>query len=85
VADVVQSADVRMIQAGNHFGLALEALAACRIVGKMRRKNLDSDGAVQAHVSSTINFPHSTSAQGRNDLIGTQFCAIRQGHGCSGL
>lgn len=38
-ADVVQGADVGMIQAGDSFGPALETLAALGIVGEMRRKN----------------------------------------------
>jgi len=85
VADVVQRADVRMIQAGNNFGLALEALTACRIVSKMRRKNLDSDGAVQARVPRPIYFPHSTSTQRSDDLVRAQSRAVRQRHGCSRL
>ena len=62
-ADVVQRADVGMIQAGNNFGLALEALTAGRIVGEMRRKNLDGDGTVETRIPRPIDFPHSTRAQ----------------------
>src|SRR5216684_3604318 len=39
VADVVESADVRMTEARNGPGLALEALARLRIAGKMFGKN----------------------------------------------
>src|SRR4029077_2282627 len=72
VADVVQRADVRMIQARNNFGFALEALTACRIVSKMRRKNLDGDGALQPRVPRPIYFSHSTSTDWSDDLVRTQ-------------
>jgi len=85
VADVVQRADVRMIQAGDNFGFTLEALAARRIISKMRRKNLDGDGAVQARVPRPIHFSHSTSAQRSDDLVRAQSRAVRQRHGCSRL
>ncbi len=74
-ADIVQRADIGMIQAGNNFGLALEALPPGRVVSKMRGKNLDSHSPVQARVSRPIDFPHSTGAQRSDDLIGTQFGA----------
>ncbi len=85
VTDVVKRADVRMIQAGNNLGLALEALAAYRVVSKMRRKNLDSDGAVQARVSRPIHFPHSASTQRSDDLVRAQPRAVGQRHRCSRL
>ena len=43
---VIQHADVRMVQAGDVFGFALEALPQCRIIGQMRRKNLEGDNAL---------------------------------------
>jgi len=52
----MQRADVGMSQAGNHFGLALEALASGSVVGEMWRKNLDGDSAVEASIADPINL-----------------------------
>jgi hypothetical protein len=81
----MQGADVGVIQAGNNFRLPLETLTAGRVVGEMRRKNLDGNGAVQARIQCAIDFSHSTRAQRSDDLIRTQSGAVRQRHGCSGL
>ena len=68
-ADVVERADVRMIQAGDSPRLALEAFFEPGVIGKVRRKNLDGDGAIKASVLGFVDFTHSTRADGRNNLI----------------
>src|SRR4029077_13391750 len=60
--DVVESADVRMIQAGDNFGFALETFAQFSATGKMRRQNCDGDNSVEAGVSGAVNLTHPTSA-----------------------
>jgi len=70
-----------MIQAGNDFGFALEALAARRIVREMVRKNLDGDRAVETRVPSPIHFSHATCANGRKDFVRAKFEAVEQRHG----
>ncbi len=47
----MKRADVGMIEAGDGFGFAFEALLARRIGRKMRGKNLDSDGTIEAGVA----------------------------------
>jgi hypothetical protein len=42
MSDIVEDANVGMIQAGHGPGLVLEALLAAQIGGKMRGENLDS-------------------------------------------
>src|SRR6202521_5090544 len=69
--NIVKNADVRMIQAGNSFRFVLEALPQNGIAGKMRRQNLDGDGALQTRAAR---------AQRRDDLVRTEFRAIRQRH-----
>ncbi len=81
----MQRANVGMIQAGDGFGFALEALAERRIVGEMRRKNLYGYTAVQARIPRPIYFAHPSCTNRRQDLVGTQFDAIRQPHGWCGL
>jgi hypothetical protein len=80
-ADVVQRADVGMIQAGDGFGLALETLPACRIVGEMRRKNLDGNSAVQARIPRLIDFAHPARAERRDNFVGAELRARGQGRG----
>ncbi len=80
-ADVVQSAYVRMIQAGNNFGFALETLTARSMIGEMRWKNLDGDRAVESRIPRPVDLAHATHTERRDDLVGTQFDAVGQRHG----
>jgi hypothetical protein len=80
VADIMQYTNVRMIQAGDGFCLALEALLPDRIRGELRVKNLDGYGAVQASVARTINLPQAASAERSNDLIGAEVSAWSKRH-----
>ncbi len=78
--DVVQRADVRMIQTRDCLGLALEALAPFGIAGEVCGQDFDRHCSIQPRVARPVNFSHPARAQRRDDLVGTQFCAIRQGH-----
>ena len=80
LADIVQHADVGMIQARDNFGFALEALAQSRVAREMRRQNLDGYGALEARIARAIHHTHAPRAQWRGDFIGTESCAIREGH-----
>ena len=51
VADVVEGADVGMIQAGNGFCFALESLAQFGAVREMIGQNFDGDDAIEAGVA----------------------------------
>ena len=44
--DVVEGADMRMVQAGNRSCFALQSFAQVRLIGKMRRQNFDRDDAI---------------------------------------
>ena len=57
--DVIKRANVRMIQAGNGAGFALEPFSQFRTVSKMRRQNLDGDNAVEAGIFGAVNLTHS--------------------------
>ena len=43
-----------MIQTGNGFGFALEALLADGIIGKLSRQNFDRHSALQSGISRSI-------------------------------
>jgi hypothetical protein len=49
-ADVVERADMRMIQVRDDFSFAFKALASRRIIRKMRRYDFDGDSSVEARV-----------------------------------
>src|SRR5712691_10929745 len=52
----VDRGDVRMVQRGEHFGFALKAREAIRIVGDRCRQHLDGDRASQIAVSRAIHL-----------------------------
>src|SRR6266851_8342004 len=79
-AHVIQHADMRMVQARNGFCLTPEALLADGIGGKLRGKNLDSNGALQPRVARAIHFTHPACAERSNDLIRAEFGARGEGH-----
>ena len=69
--DVVQCADVRVIESGNQFRFAFEAVAqirSCRQVGPQR---LQRDGPVQSRITRAIDGSHPTDADRLDDVIGT--------------
>jgi hypothetical protein len=78
--NVMQHADVRMIQARDGFGFALEALLANRIRRELRWQNLDCHGALEARVSRPIHFAHPACAKRRRDFVGAKMCAWRERH-----
>ena len=46
-ADFVEDADVRMIQAGDGVGFAVEPLAGFRVIGEMRSEDFQVLGALR--------------------------------------
>jgi len=72
MADVMEYADVRMIQAGDCFGFTLEALLVSRIRRKPCRKNFDRNRAFEPRIPRAINFAHAACAQRGDDLIRTK-------------
>ncbi len=84
-ADIVQGADVRMIQRRNCPSLALHPLFEIEIVGEVCRQNLDGNIAPQPCIASAIHFAHAAGAERRQDFIGTELSARGQGHGCAQL
>jgi|HubBroStandDraft_5_1064220.scaffolds.fasta_scaffold41380_2 hypothetical protein len=69
-ADVVKRADIGMLKCGNGFSFALHALFQFRVGGKMRRQDLDGNGALEAGVLGAIDFSHTARAQLRLNLVG---------------
>src|ERR1700694_2909277 len=80
VADVVEHADMRMIQAGNGPRFTLEALPGLGIVRDAGGKNLDGHRAVESRVLCTVHLAHATRTDGSEDLIGPQASSSRKRH-----
>jgi hypothetical protein len=70
MTDVMQDADVWMIQTRDGLRLAFETLFADGVIREMCRKNLDSDRALEARVTPAIYLAHPASAQRFHNLIG---------------
>src|SRR5205823_4432711 len=85
VTNVVQSADVRMIQSSHGVSFAVEPFAKLRIGGEGRGQNFDRDRAIEAGIASFVNLAHSAGASERDDLVGAKASAGLQGHRCHGL
>jgi len=75
LADVVQRADVRVIQRGDRLRFALEPVAPLRIVGEMRRQHFDRDRAVQSRVGCFVDLAHAAGAQRGDELVRSEFGA----------
>ena len=64
--DIVERADVGMIQSGDRSRLALEAIA------KLLGRDFDGDFSVEPGVHSAIHFAHPARAEWRLDAVGAE-------------
>ena len=72
LADVVERADVGMVEPRDGAGLALEAQASIRLLRGIGRQHLDGDGAGDARVGRPVDLPHAPPAQEGDDLVRPQ-------------
>ena len=75
-ADVVERADVGMVQAGDGFSFALKAF------GETALNRFDGDGAIQPRVGSFVDRAHATSSDWGVDAIGAEGCSRGEVHAC---
>ena len=68
-ADVVDGADVGVVQCGSGLGFAAEAGEGLGIFGDVVRKKLEGHEAVQAGVFRFVNDAHATAAKFFEDTI----------------
>ena len=74
-ADVVDGADVRVVQRGDRPCFTLKPLAREVGAGEPRRQHLDGDLAVEARVARAIDLAHTAGADGgRRFRIGQAEC-----------
>ena len=81
VPDVVERADVRMIERGDALRFALEARPELGIGREGGRQHLDGDGALEAGVAGLVDLAHAAGADGADDLVRSEARAGGQGHG----
>jgi hypothetical protein len=79
-SNVVQHANVRMIQAGDRLRLAFKTLPQSWVIRKLLRKNLDGDRAVQTRVARAVHLSHSARSEWRNNLVWPESSAGGQCH-----
>ena len=80
-ADVMDRADVRMIQRRNRACFAFEPRAQVGIGRQFRRQDLDRDGAIEARIAGLVDLAHAARAERRDDLEVAQANAGFEGHG----
>ena len=80
VADVMEGADVRVVQRRDGFGFSLESLLEIRISRNVLGQHLDGDGAVQAGVAGLVDLTHPARADLGGDAVGTERGAGLEGH-----
>jgi hypothetical protein len=73
-ADVVEHADVRVVQRRDRPRLALEALSHFGVIGKTRGEYFDGDGPFQSRVGGLVHLPHAALTNQGQDFIWTQLC-----------
>ena len=72
LADVVEDADVGMIQAGDGARFAVEPLAQSGSIGKVIGKDFDGNDALQAGIPGAVHLAHPARANCREDFVGAQ-------------
>jgi hypothetical protein len=77
-ADVVQRADVRMVELADQARFALEAFAVCRGFREATLENLDGYRSAEARVGGFVNLAHAPATEEAEDSIRTELCARRQ-------
>ena len=69
LADVVNGADVRMVQGGSSLRFALETAQRQRIASHFIGKKFESDEAVQPGILGLIDHPHAAAAKLLDDAV----------------
>ena len=80
MANIVQHADMWMIQMGDGFCFSFEALLVHRVAAELGGENLNGYCAVQPRIARAIYLSHPTRAQRRKDFVGPKSCCRGQRH-----
>jgi hypothetical protein len=80
MTDIMQGANVGMVQRRNGVGFAIKTLLSLGIVREMTWQDFDRDRTVQASVLRSIHLAHTAGADRHEDLIRAKAGAGRKGH-----
>ncbi len=69
LADLVDRADVRMIERRRRAGLAMEALHRAVVAGEILRQELERDVPAETQVLGVVDDAHSPAAKFAEDAI----------------
>ena len=81
-ANIVEREDVRVIERGDDFCLALDALASRRILCFIDRQQLEGDFASEPRIARAIHLPHASRTNRTEDFIGTNVGANGDREAC---
>src|SRR5437667_5893097 len=81
MADIVEHANVGVVEARDRLRLALETRFHLCVIGEMRRKDFDGDRAIQARIAGFVNLALPTRADGGKDFVRAEFRACSEDHG----
>ena len=85
LADIMERADVRVVQAGDHSGFAFEPLARLRAVQNPVRQHLHRNSSVEPNITGPIDLTHAARAERGLDLVPAQASTRDNGHAKAGL
>ena len=69
IVNLVDGADVWMVQRGGSLGFALEAAECLRVFGNVVGQKLKGDEAAEVYVLSFINHTHAAAAEFLDDAV----------------
>ena len=78
--DVVERADMRMVQRRDGARFAIESLAQIRIRSNVRGQDFDGDCTFEARVARFVDLAHAASAQRGNDFVRPEANTGRERH-----
>ena len=78
--DVIDAADVRMVQRGNCARLALETSPRFGVAGDFTGEDFDGNCAVETSIPSFVDLAHAAGAERADHLIRTEPGARFEGH-----
>ena len=68
-ADVVNGADVGMVQGGSGAGFAAEAFEGLRVAGEVVRKEFEGDMTAEANILRLVDNSHPSAAEFFQDAV----------------
>ena len=71
-ANVVDGADVRVVERGNGARFLLETAPRFRVAGERASQDFDGNGAIEPRITGAKDLAHSAFAKRSNDLVRTE-------------